>query len=282
MASAVGHSTFSIVIPTYNSAKTLVRCLDSIVGQDYTNFEICFVDGVSTDDTLSIIAAYQLTHPCIKFISEPDKGIYDAMNKGINMATGQWLYFLGSDDTLYSNKVLSAIAAKISTSVNAKVIYGSVIMRGQNQWNLDNVVYDGEYTIEKFIDRNICHQAMFYNHSFLKTIGGFNLKYVTDADFDLNLRCYARAKFDFIDLIIANFFVGGASTTIEDHQFHKDRGALLMKYFGGRIFTISFINARLYIQQAALTANSPLNIFGRFYCLSAYIKLKLQAMLTRS
>jgi glycosyltransferase involved in cell wall biosynthesis len=270
---------FSIIIPTHNSCGTLRSCLESIIFQNYPNFEIWFIDAVSSDSTLDIIVEYQQKHKNINYISEPDKGIYDAMNKGINLAKGEWLYFLGSDDTLYDKNVLSEIAKKVCSD-GPEIIYGSVMMRGQNQWNLDNVVFDGEYNTAKFIDRNICHQAIFYNKSIFKKNGCFNLKYITSADFDFNLKCYANTQFAYINLIIANFFVGGHSTTVEDKEFYKDRGALLMKYFGTKIFTTAFINARLYIQQAALSAASPLNFFERGLCLLAYLKLKAQAMLT--
>ncbi len=269
---------FSIIIPAFNSALTLQRCLDSIISQDYSNIDLCIIDGGSTDDTLPIISDYQLRHSCIRYVSEKDQGIYDAMNKGIALAKGDWLYFMGSDDTLYNNNVLPAVAEKIRQS-NAEVVYGSVMMRGDNKWNLNNIIFDGEYNFEKFIERNICHQAIFYKRDLVQKVGYFNLKYVTNADFDFNLRCFARAHFTYIDLIIANFFVGGQSSVTEDYIFHKDRGALLMKHFGSRIYTKPFLNARLYLQQAAWSASSPLNLFGRAYCLLAYIKLKAQSML---
>ncbi len=270
--------SISIIIPTFNSACTLKACLQSITEQDYDNFEVWIIDALSTDETLSIVKSYAAKFPFINFISEADNGIYDAMNKGIDLCKGNWLYFLGSDDILHNNKVLSTIALKIADS-NADVIYGNVIMRGQNKWNLDNVIFDGKYNLPKFIDRNICHQAIFYKKSVVEKIGYYNLKYVTNADFDYNMRCYAKYTFTFIDLIIADFFVGGQSSNVEDYVFIADRGALLMKYFRRRIYDRSFIGARLYLQQAALSKTSPLNIFERTYCLAAYLKQKAHAML---
>ncbi|GAA3975381.1 glycosyltransferase family 2 protein [Mucilaginibacter dorajii] len=274
-------SFISIIIPTFNSARTLNACLQSITEQDYDNFEVWIIDALSTDETLALIKSYVAKFPFVNFISEADKGIYDAMNKGIDLCNGNWLYFLGSDDTFHNNKVLSAIALKIMET-KADVVYGNVIMRGKNKWNLDNVIFDGEYNLEKFIDRNICHQAIFYKKSVVEKIGYYNLKYVTNADFDYNLRCYARFTFTFIDLVIANFFVGGQSSNVEDYVFKADRGALLMKYFGRRIFNKSFIGTRLYLQQAAFSKASPLNILERTYCLAAYLKQKAYAVLTNS
>jgi len=267
----------SIIIPTFNSSQTLKECLDSIVGQDYKNFEVWLIDNVSTDTTPGIIANYELNYSNIHYISEKDKGIYDAMNKGIELARGEWIYFMGSDDTLINNDVLSSIANQAGIS-DAEVIYGNVIMRGKNQWNVENRIFDGEYNTEKLIARNICHQAIFYRKSVFDKNGRFNLKYVTAADFDFNLRCYANSKFSYVNLIIANFFTGGKSTLIRDTEFFKDKGSLLLKYFGVKIFTKPFITSRFYLKQAALLSTSPLNWYQRLFCLAAYTKLKIQSI----
>ena len=86
----------SIINPTFNSAKTLSRCLDSVISQSFTDWEVLMMDGVSNDDTIKIASSYQDSR--IRIYSEPDKGIYDAMNKGIDKAHGEWLYFIDSDD----------------------------------------------------------------------------------------------------------------------------------------------------------------------------------------
>ncbi|WP_184544968.1 glycosyltransferase family 2 protein [Mucilaginibacter sp. FT3.2] len=270
--------TFSIIIPIYNAADTIANCLDSIISQHYTDFEVWLIDAVSTDETITIVKEYQSQYPYFNIISEKDKGIYDAMNKGINVCNGEWLYFLGSDDTLYDNCVLTAITDKIR-GCDDRVIYGNVIMRGENQWNLNNVIFNGEYDLEKLLDHTINHQAIFYNKAVFEKCGLYDLKYKTNADYDLNLRCYALTTFRYVNIIVANFFVGGQSTNFPDTEFHKDRGALFFKYFGKKIFSKSFINSRLYLQQAALSARSPLNIWKRGICLLAYTKLKFQSIL---
>jgi glycosyltransferase involved in cell wall biosynthesis len=100
----------SIIIPTYNAGKTLRTCIDSVVSQNYRQKEIWIVDNQSDDGTISIINEYAALYTYIKYISGEDRGTYDAMNKGIGVAKGRWLYFLGSDDTLYDENVLSAIS----------------------------------------------------------------------------------------------------------------------------------------------------------------------------
>src|ERR1700722_16529958 len=97
----------SIIIPTYNSQNTILTALQSIVKQSFDDFEIIIVDGLSNDDTVTIVKNFQDDR--IKIISELDNGIYDAMNKGIDRAKGDWLYFLGSDDRLYNDTVLEDV-----------------------------------------------------------------------------------------------------------------------------------------------------------------------------
>ena len=105
---------FSIIIPTFNAGKTLSFCLDSVLIQSFQDFEILIIDAVSSDNTMSIVEEYAAANTAITWISEKDKGIYDAMNKSISLAKGEWLYFLGSDDKLYDAEVLK----KIMNSLN--------------------------------------------------------------------------------------------------------------------------------------------------------------------
>ena len=271
--------SISIIIPTFNAEKTLKNCLDSIVKQEVNDIEAWIIDGNSTDETLKIVQDYSALYPFIKFISEQDKGIYDAMNKGIKLCTGDWIYFIGSDDTLYEKDVLAKIKIHASESKNL-IVYGNVIFRGENKWNLDNVVFNGEYTLEKMLVTNICHQSIFYHKTIFEKYGNYDLKYISSADQDFNLKCYANTNFDYIDIIIANFFVGGFSTVVEDVIFNQHRGALFLKYFGKRIFNKSFSSVRLYLKRAAFSNASQLSIIKRIYCLIAYIKLKTMAVIT--
>lgn len=111
--------TFSIIIPTYNSSATLGQALNSIIEQSFKDFEILIMDGASSDKTVAI--AQKINDPRISIYSEPDSGVYDAMNKGIARARGEWVYFLGSDDWLINNTVLDKINAHISPDID--IIY---------------------------------------------------------------------------------------------------------------------------------------------------------------
>ena len=133
----------SIIIPTFNSAKTLSRCLDSVISQSFTDWEVLMMDGVSNDDTIKIASSYQDSR--IRIYSEPDKGIYDAMNKGIDKAQGEWLYFLGSDDWLYNSESFDDLFNNDVDSYD--VIYGDVEgayydIRQNGEWTWDCLNYN--------------------------------------------------------------------------------------------------------------------------------------------
>src|ERR1700744_2888998 len=132
----------SIVIPTYNAETTLSRALDSLLGQTFQDFEVLIIDGLSTDKTTAIIGDYAARDKRIRFISEKDNGIYDAMNKGIDLAKGDWIYFLGSDDQLYKKDVLASVFTG-EVNLSSDVLYGDVyspVFKG---------IYDGEFDAEK-------------------------------------------------------------------------------------------------------------------------------------
>jgi glycosyltransferase involved in cell wall biosynthesis len=208
---------FSIIIPTYNSASTLRRCLDSILHQDFTSFEILIMDGLSTDNTLKIAQDYH--NYKIKIHSEKDDGIYDAMNKGIKASTGKWLYFLGSDDYLYNDAVLRSINTYIENNA-PDVIYGNVIspvFPGK---------YNGEYDCVKIYKENICHQAIFFKKQLFEKTGLFNLKYKILADYDHNLKWFLdkKTKIVYVSDAIAFYNDKGISTLNKDCPFEQDRG----------------------------------------------------------
>jgi len=175
-------TVFSIVIPTFNAGATLENALDSICSQSYQDFEVLVMDGGSTDNTVSIARTYNKDK--VKIISQEDHGLYDAMNKGIALASGSWLFFLGSDDALYDNRVLEDVAAVILRPESPDVVYGNV------HSSLLGDDYDGPFDREKLLKRNICHQAIFYHRHVFERIGFYNTKYSYVADYDLNVRCF--------------------------------------------------------------------------------------------
>lgn len=177
--------TISVIIPTFNSQQTIECVLKSLVEQTFEMFEIVIIDGKSSDKTLEIVSAYAKTDERILFISENDDGIYDAMNKGITMARGSWLLFLGSDDRLYDQNVLKDVMDVIKEQ-NKDLIYGDAILTSSSKR------YGGEFNTKRLhTEGNLCHQSVFYHKRIFERLGKYNLRYKVLADWDFNIRCFS-------------------------------------------------------------------------------------------
>lgn len=211
----------SIIIPTYNAEKFLYQCLNSILEQTFRDFEILIIDGASTDDTIKIATSFGDSR--IKALSQKDNGIYDAMNKGIKIAKGTWLYFMGSDDTLYDNNVLQKTILSFN---DADIVYGNVVSTRFGG------TYDGIFTAEKIKEKNICHQAIFFKKSVFKITGEFNGAYKALADWDHNLKWFLNKKIEkcYIDIVICRYADGGYSSENYDTKFHAHKRWNIIKY----------------------------------------------------
>ena len=222
---------FSVVMPTFNSARTIDAALASVLSQTFKDLEVVVVDGVSTDDTAERVARRARSDPRVRWFSEKDRGIYDAMNRGMKLARGDWLYFIGSDDRLAGDDVLKRVAAQASQH---RVLYGNVGIVGDSPWAADGSLYDGRFSLRKLLVKNICHQAMFYRRDFIEErIGAYSIEFPVCADWDFNLRCWAQTPFHFLDLTIAIFHTGGQSTeNVYDAGFTEGFIERSLGYFG--------------------------------------------------
>ena len=219
---------YSIIIPTFNSSDFITRCLESISRQTFKNYEVIILDGLSYDNTMEIVQSFQNKTSRFRIISEKDKGIYDAMNKGIVMAQGEWLYFMGSDDVFYNENVLSSISTELSEH---DVVYGKVYGKslGGN--------YGSEFSLKKIYFRNIAHQGIFFKKNVFSITGLFDLKYKVWSDWDHNLKWFLNPviKKKFINLIVSNYADGGFSSNRKDIAFEKDKEEKYYNLTGKRI-----------------------------------------------
>lgn len=205
----------SIIIPTFNSDSTINVCLDSIIAQTYVDFEVWVIDGLSTDNTIQIVESYVSTYPFIHLISELDSGIYDAMNKGIFNATGEWIYFMGCDDVLFDSKTLKLVFEIQKDEIeNFDIVYGNVIFK---EFDIHSN-YHENFLLMDFMDTNINHQSMFYRKELFSKMGMYTLDYPIFADWEFNVRCFFSAKCNIkhIRTIIAIFSLQGASNKKTD------------------------------------------------------------------
>lgn len=218
----------SVITPAYNAAKFIEEVIGSVANQTYKDIEHIIVDGGSTDGTTAILQK----HPHLKWISEPDKGVYDAMNKGIAMATGDWLYFLGSDDTLYSQDTFAFLNRKYAATFKGNdVVYGDVVYQEDFRASYQHRFFN-RY---KFDVININHQAIFYHKSVFQTYGNFNLTYFVYGDWEMNMRLFFKkeVKTCYVPVIIANYSILGLSNQKVDTFTQEKRKETLQKHVDG-------------------------------------------------
>jgi glycosyltransferase involved in cell wall biosynthesis len=219
----------SIITVVKNAVKTINETILSVINQDYSNIEFIIIDGVSKDGTLEIISQY--SNKISKIISEKDLGIYDAMNKGIKIATGDWIYFLGADDLLSESNIITKIFNS-KLLPNTKVIYGNVLFKQTNR------IYDGEFNLEKMCNKSICHQSIFYNKEIFKEFGYFDIQYRTAADYYFNVKCFCQitSNWKYVDEIIAIYNENGISK-VTDKKSLDDNFELRYMNFRNKVST---------------------------------------------
>ena len=224
VADPANQKLISIIIATYNCGQKIENTLQSIFSQNKNLFELIVLDGASTDDTLDYIRKYE---DDLTLISEKDGGLYDAFNKGVNLAAGKYLYFIGAGDCLKPG-ILEQIKDFLSPDTPT-LVYGKCYFAKQK-------IYDGkEFTDTLFIRDNICHQGMFYHRGIFDIIGEYDLRYKAFADWLFNLKCFMHEEIDkqFIDYVIADYEEGGISSKIaNDPAFKKDFPLFVRKQFG--------------------------------------------------
>ena len=244
----------SIIIPTFNSSEVVSTAIESILEQTFDDFEILIIDGQSQDQTIKIVSEIAIRDKRLRVISEPDKGIYDAMNKGAQLAKGEWLYFLGSDDKLFSERVLEEVFNQPILK-DFDLVYGKVIIQGNPGWAKDGEEYDGEFTVEKLFKKNICHQAIFYRKFVFEKVGLYNINYRICADWDFNHRCFASLKTKHIDLVIAKFNAGGASTLLQEDSYTNYENVInLNRYYKYPFYHKFFTNYHSSLRRASMIA----------------------------
>jgi glycosyltransferase involved in cell wall biosynthesis len=211
----------AIITPTYNAGKYIAECIESVQSQTSKNFDHFIMDGNSTDNTISLVNNYLNQGSHLKLFTEKDSGVFDAMNKGIQSSSSEWLYFLGADDRLYDEKVLENITEYLARC-RADIVYGDVYFEQMKR------IYDGPFDIEKILKRNICHQAVFYRRSVFEKVGYYNKNYRSNADYDLNLRCWLGGKIrhQYIQQTVAFYADGGLSSAQPDLLLQKDFPAI--------------------------------------------------------
>ncbi len=233
----------SVIIPTFNAEAKLPVSLTSVLEAQtpFSSLEVLIMDGNSSDGTLETAREWERRDSRVRVCSEPDKGIYDAMNKGIARAQGRFLYFLGAGDMVRPH-----ILAELETLPDLHpllLLHGKVWHEGAN-------IGPGAGAVIKKIDLaryNIPHQGAFYGRGVFETVGLYDPRYRIYADHELNWRCWTTPAIEtrFWDRVVADFEAGGASSSRYDPEFERDWPRLVWQR-GGPLAWASFQISQRY------------------------------------
>ena len=217
----------SVITVVYNNVKDIERTIRSVVNQTYQNIEYIVIDGASSDGTSNIINQYQ--NQITQIISEPDKGIYDAMNKGLKIATGEYVIFMNSGDEFFEQDTVQKVFISAS---NADIYYGEteiinedLVSQGRRRHQIPK-----KLTFNSFkYGMSVCHQAIYIKRDL---IGFYNPAYKLSADIDWILSALSKAKTNVnTNLYVAKYLIGGQSKQ-KHRQSLVERYLIFKKYYG--------------------------------------------------
>lgn len=225
---------FSIVTPSFNSEKTIARTIESVLSQTYHDYEYIIIDGASTDRTLEIIESYRSRfNGKLTVISEPDNGIYDAMNKGIHLAHGQLIGIINSDDFL-EDKCLEYVSKKYNPNSPYQIIYGIVRIINSDYEELALRFIHHRYLLYHGM---INHSATFVSKALHEKYGAYDTQYKSAADYDFMLKMSKKSDVEFVPdyHLFSNFMLGGISGTyrgiLENNEVEFRNGLISKKEF---------------------------------------------------
>lgn len=206
---------FTIITICFNAEKYIQDTIESVLQQTYTDYEYLIIDGNSKDCTMDIVNSYKNSfikkRIDYRIYSEDDTGIYNAMNKGIGLAKGQWIQFLNAGDYLCDSKVLDKIS--LYSQFDGEIIYGDAIIRNKGLFKYKKCGSLDVLDDIKAYKMPFCHQSVFTHNKVLRQYH-FDEKYKVCSDHDLFLKLYKAGKnFKYVSLPVAVFTVGGISTT---------------------------------------------------------------------
>lgn len=223
----------SIITVNLNNKAGLQKTIDSVISQTYEDFEWIVIDGGSTDGSKELIEQYadHITY----WVSEPDKGIYNAMNKGIRVAKGEYLQFLNSGDFFLDIDILKSVVRFLQSEND--IVFGYVVRNVKGRLlKLTTCITNDDITLSDLYFRSIPHQGSFLKRNLFERIGLYDedLRIVGDRKFYMQAVIYGNAKLKFIPLVIAYFDGGGVSST--SPIYHEERKMVMDSLVPPRIY----------------------------------------------
>lgn len=221
---------FSIITVTFNAAGTIASTLKSVAEQTCRLFEHIIVDGKSTDNTLELIDRLKSENAIV--VSEPDRGLYDAMNKGMRLATGEYYIFLNAGDTFHTADTLELISETILENDFPGIVYGQTEIVDNERRHLGDrhLTAPGNLTLSSFKEgMTVCHQAFI---AYYKITGPFNLDYRYSADYEWCIRCLQHSRRNvYIPATLIDYLYEGLTTSNRKESL-KERFKIMCRYYG--------------------------------------------------
>ena len=222
--------TYSIITINYNNKEGLRKTIESVVNQTYNDYEYIVIDGASTDGSKEVIIEYS---DYIQYwVSEPDKGIYNAMNKGILVSHGEYLIFMNSGDTFYNSNVLTDVLPYLDSAIVVGKLYKA-------KYNKLSSIPQSNPTMMLFYEGSLDHQACFTHKKLFKNPNALydeNYKIVADWKFYMQKVIFENQSISVIPIVIATYEGDGISENTNYHYIHqKERNDILEKILPPRI-----------------------------------------------
>lgn len=271
----------SIITVNYNDASGLERTINSVINQNSLDYEYIIIDGSSTDGSLEVIKKYQ--EKINYFISEEDSGIYNAMNKGIKVAKGDYLFFLNSGDHFYNTDVISKYIGFLQQE---DLVYFNIEIKGNNSSKI--VSYPNILRFSDFYVGGICHQSVFIKKTLFETTGFYDedLKIVSDWKFFILALFKHNCSYKKIEETLSTYYLGGISSQINNFD---ERNSVIKEHFNGFVqdYDEFLINRNLVdtnrfrmLQEIekSTTGTKLMSVFFRIY-VTLFCKTRLKNLL---
>jgi glycosyltransferase len=217
----------SIITPSFNGATTIEGCVNSIRAQGYKNIEHIVIDGGSTDGTLAILERLK-----VRYISEADAGIYDAMNKGIELATGEIVGILNCDDYYCDDKVIEDVV-RYFHSTDCELCHGKIVQvdsNGRHIWSVGS-----EVSFNQLLKKmRVAHPSVFVRKYVYKKYGSFSIGFRIAGDYEFVLRVWNKLKIGYLDRVMVMMSMEGVSQTHAEASYRESMAAAILH--GANIF----------------------------------------------
>jgi glycosyltransferase involved in cell wall biosynthesis len=235
------NSLVSVITVVLNDVNSILKTLDSVKYQKYEHIEYLVIDGGSTDGTLELLKKYGDN---FKLISGKDSGIYDAMNKGINLSTGDWIMFMNSGDLFANDNVVSDLINNYKLNKGFDFIYGDTILYGHNYSYQYKKSYNFSYIT---LGMPFCHQSVLVNSVLLKGFN-FDLSYKIASDFDFFLSLYLRGNLKYIkaEIPISIFDTQGVSMSVRTFEEMLTVIKKSVRILGAHIYLFHFFRLQKF------------------------------------